>query len=203
MTRVFRVALAALVLMAVSAPKAAQETSSFTSTAVALRPTDHPRVPRELSQFWMAPDKGRVRTAAQANLATAIKFENGGDHAKALALLTNPATKQDGPLATYAEYYKGLALLHLGRAADARATFRACVRRTPSAISLRWPRCVKRSATKSSAIGPRRSPCIERCRHEDAGARRNPDEAGEGGAGRRRRANAAGGVRARSTTTTR
>ncbi len=66
-------------------------------------------MPRELSQFWMAPDKGRVRTAAQANLATAIKFENDGDHAKALTLLTNPATKQDGPLAMYAEYYKGLA----------------------------------------------------------------------------------------------
>jgi soluble lytic murein transglycosylase len=124
MTRVFRVALAALVLMAVSAPKAAQE-SSFTSTGVALRPTDHPRVPRELSEFWMAPDKGRVRTAAQANLATAIKFENGGDHAKALALLTQPATKQEGPLAMYAEYYKGLAALHLGRAADARVIFRA------------------------------------------------------------------------------
>jgi len=125
MTRVFRIALAALVLMAVSAPRAAQETSSLTSAAMALRPTDHPRVPGDLSDFWMAPDKGRVRTAAQANLATAIKFENGGDHAKALALLTHPATKQDGPLATYAEYYKGLAMLHLGRAAEARATFRA------------------------------------------------------------------------------
>jgi len=125
MTRVFRIALAALVLMAVSAPRAAQETSSLTSAAMALRPTDHPRVPGDLSDFWMAPDKGRVRTAAQANLATAIKFENGGDHAKALALLTHPATKQEGPLATYAEYYKGLAALHLGRAAEARATFRA------------------------------------------------------------------------------
>jgi soluble lytic murein transglycosylase len=124
MTRGFRIALAALVLTAVSAPRA-QETSSLTSAAVALRPTDHPRVPVELSEFWMAPDKGRVRTAAQANLATAIKFENDGDHARALALLTQPATKQEGPLATYAEYYKGLAALRLGRAAEARTTFRA------------------------------------------------------------------------------
>ena len=82
-------------------------------------------MPGELSEFWMAPDKGRARTAAQANLATAIKFENDGDHARALALLTHPATKQEGPLATYAEYDKGLAALHLGRAAEARATFRA------------------------------------------------------------------------------
>jgi soluble lytic murein transglycosylase len=125
MTRLFRIALAAVVLMAVSAPRAAQETGSLTSASVVLRPTDHPRVPRELSEFWMAPDKGRARTAAQVNLATAIKLEEAGDHARALALLTNPATKQERPLSTYVEYYKGLAELHLGRAADARATFRA------------------------------------------------------------------------------
>jgi soluble lytic murein transglycosylase len=92
---------------------------------ILLRPTDHPRVPQDLSQFWMAPEKGRVRTAAQANLATAIKFENDGQHSKALALLTNPATKQDGPLTAYVDYYRGLALFHLGRVADARATFQA------------------------------------------------------------------------------
>jgi soluble lytic murein transglycosylase len=125
MTRVFRIALSTLVLTAVSASHAAQQTSSLTSAAVVLRPTDHPRVPRELSQFWMVPDKGRVRTAAQANLAAAVKLENDGSHAKALALLTSPAMKQDMALAAYAEYYKGLTLLRLDRAADARATFRA------------------------------------------------------------------------------
>ena len=92
---------------------------------VVLRPTEHPRVPRELSQFWMAPEKGRVRTAAQANLATAVKFEMDGSHAKAYNLLVNPATKQDGPLAAYAEYYKGLALLNLSRVLEARTTFQA------------------------------------------------------------------------------
>jgi soluble lytic murein transglycosylase len=93
------------------------------NVALVLRPTDHPRVPRDLSQLWMAPEKGRVRTAAQANLATAIKFEADGSHAKALALLSHPATAQIGPLAGYVEYYKGLAQLHLGQAAAARATF--------------------------------------------------------------------------------
>jgi len=77
-----------------------------------------------LSQFWMAPEKGSVRTAAQANLATAVKFENDGEHTRALNLLNNPATRQDGVLATYADYYRGLALLHLNRTAEARATFR-------------------------------------------------------------------------------
>jgi soluble lytic murein transglycosylase len=139
MMRLCRIALAALVVGAVISGRpeglhyalAADETSSFTSAAVVLRPTDHPQVPRDLSEFWMVPDKGRVRTAAQANLATAIKFENDGDHARALALLTSPATKQEGPLATYVEYYKGLAELHLGRAADARATFRALRSKNP------------------------------------------------------------------------
>jgi soluble lytic murein transglycosylase len=97
--------------------------ASAANVALVLRPTEHPRVPRDLSQLWMAPEKGRVRTAAQANLATAIKFEADGSHAKALTLLSNPATAQKGPLAAYVEYYKGLAQLHSGQAAAARATF--------------------------------------------------------------------------------
>jgi len=94
-----------------------------TLAPVLLRPTDHPRVPMDLSQFWMAPEKGRARSAAQANLATAVKFENDGSHSKALALLTNPATRQDGPLGAYVDYYRGLALFRLGRVAEARAAF--------------------------------------------------------------------------------
>src|SRR5215467_16156257 len=102
MTRLFRIALTAIVLTAGSASKAAQQqTSSLTSATVVLRPTDHPRVPRELSQFWMVPDRGRVRTAAQANLAAAVKLENDGSHAKALALLITPAAKQDQTLVAY------------------------------------------------------------------------------------------------------
>jgi soluble lytic murein transglycosylase len=92
---------------------------------VVLRPTDHPRVPADLSQFWMVPDRGRPRTVAQANLAAAVKFENDGNHGKALTLLLSPATRQDGPLATYADFYKGLALLRLGRLPEARTTFQA------------------------------------------------------------------------------
>ena len=96
-----------------------------TQAAVVLRPTDHPRVPRDVSQFWMAPDGRRARTAAQANLATAVKFEMDGSHAKAYNLLVNAATKQDGALVAYAEYYKGLALMNLSRVLEARTTFQA------------------------------------------------------------------------------
>ncbi len=105
---------------------------SVTNIALVLKPTDHPRVSRDLSQLWMAPEPGRARTAAQANLAMAIKLEGEGSHAKALALLTHPATAQQGPLATYVEYYKGLAQLRLGRPAEARAAFQALQAHTPT-----------------------------------------------------------------------
>ena len=103
----------------------ADDTAASTMAPVLLTPTDHPRVPGDLSQFWMVPERGRTRTAAQANLATAVKFENDGNHGKALTLLLHPATRQDGPLAAYAEYYKALALLRLGRVAEARTTFQS------------------------------------------------------------------------------
>jgi soluble lytic murein transglycosylase len=103
----------------------ASQVSPVASVALVLRPTDHPRVPRDVSQLWMAPENGRTRTAAQANLATAIGFEADGSHAKALTLLSHPATAQKGPLGSYVEYYKGLAQLHLGQIAEARSTFQA------------------------------------------------------------------------------
>ncbi len=125
MTRA-RLALVALVMLA-PAPvgRYARPVHAQAVAPVVLRPTDHPPLPRDLSQFWMAPDRRRPPTAAQANLATAVKLENDGSHAKALALLTSAATRQEGPLAAYVEFYKGLALLHLGRVSDARTTFQA------------------------------------------------------------------------------
>jgi soluble lytic murein transglycosylase len=114
------------------AAPAASPGSSVPNIALVLKPTDHPRVSRDLSQLWMAPEPGRARTAAQANLAMAIKLESEGSHAKALALLTHPATAQQGPLATYVEYYKGLAQLRLGRPAEARAAFQALQAHTPA-----------------------------------------------------------------------
>ncbi len=117
--------IAALIVAGPSESRLRVRAEEPTPAPIVLRPTDHPRVPQTLSQFWMAPERGRVRTAAPANLATAVKFENDGNHAKALALLDNPATRQDGPMAAYATYYRGLALLRLGRTVEARTTFQA------------------------------------------------------------------------------
>jgi soluble lytic murein transglycosylase len=128
-----------------------------TLAPVVLRTTDHPPVPRDLSQFWMAPDTRRSRTTAQANLAAAMKFETEGNHTRALNLLTSPATKQDGPLAAYADFYKGLAQLHLGRVADARATFQALqaarpVGYIPEAAALREAECDETLGDQAAAV---------------------------------------------------
>jgi hypothetical protein len=124
-TSVAAVVFAALIVFGPRGGQHVLAADDATLAPVVLRTTDHPPVPRDLSQFWMAPDARRPRTAAQANLAAAVKSENEGNHTKALSLLTSPATKQDGPLAAYADFYRGLAQLHLGRVAEARATFQA------------------------------------------------------------------------------
>jgi soluble lytic murein transglycosylase len=104
-----------------SAPQAQQPPLS----PVTLAPTNHPRLPRDLSQLWMAPEPGRSpRTAAQRELAMGVKLEVDGNFAKALPLFQQSAFRLE-PLAYYAEYYAGLALLRLGRLDEARRAFQA------------------------------------------------------------------------------
>ena len=134
MKRVKRSAIAIAVFLLFGPPEGGRflrgggvhaDDATSTLAPILLKPTVHPQVPTDLSQFWMVPERGRARTAAQANLAAAVKFENEANHTKALTLLLSPATKQDGPLAAYADFYKGLALLRLGRVPEARTTFQS------------------------------------------------------------------------------
>jgi soluble lytic murein transglycosylase len=90
--------------------------------AVTLLPTNHPRLPSDVSQLWMAPEPGRARTTAQNEFTMAVKLEVDGNFAKALPYFSQPALRQ-GPLAEYAEYYAGLAKLRLGRLDEARRAF--------------------------------------------------------------------------------
>ena len=129
---------------------------SPTTIALVLKPTDHPRVPRDLSQLWMAPEKGRVRSAAQANLATALKMESEGNHAKALALLSKPATAQQGRWPLTPSTTRGLA------PTPARPQ-RRCPRHISSAQSkplagflVEGPRCESRSRMRRWATTRRR-----------------------------------------------
>ena len=85
--------------------------------------TNHPPVPHELSQLWLAPSPSS-RSASNAPLSTAAKLAAHGEYSKALSAVLQPITQQ-GLLADYATYYAGMAQLQLARPKDALKTFKA------------------------------------------------------------------------------
>lgn len=103
------------------APRA-QQPSTQPDVDTALKPTHHPRLPSDLSHFWMAPSAHSARAATASAFATAVKLEVESDFAKALPLFAEHALQQ-GTLGDYGIYYEGLAQLRLGHAAEARRTF--------------------------------------------------------------------------------
>src|SRR5262245_12300277 len=122
----------------VAAPRAQQAGAPTpTDDKAALKPTNHPPLPAEASQLWMAPStisgQGRGRTprsASASEFAAAVKLEVDGDFTKALPILSKDSL-QEGPLGHYAQYYKGLAELRLARASDARTTFQSLAAKQP------------------------------------------------------------------------
>jgi soluble lytic murein transglycosylase len=114
-------------LVAAAAPRAQQGAAPATP---ALKPTNHPRLPADLSQLWLVPPKNAPRTTAMNDLAAAVKFEVDGNFTRALPMLEQPSLRQ-GVLGNYAEYYQGVAELRLGRPADARQTFQALGAKSP------------------------------------------------------------------------
>jgi soluble lytic murein transglycosylase len=116
-------AAAAFVLVATGSQPQAQQAT--------LAPTSHPPLPRELSQLWLAPERGAAAgRAATSTLATASQLQTSGDYAKSLALVTKPELQQ-GALADYAAYFAAVDQLRLGRASEARQLFKALQGRKP------------------------------------------------------------------------
>ena len=113
---------------------------------VVLKPTNHPRLPSDVSQLWLAPTgRATVRSAALNDFATGVKLEVDSNFARALPIFLQPAVRQ-GTLGRYAEYYQGLAELRLGRPSDARQTFQALAASRPigyllEAAALREAEC--------------------------------------------------------------
>ena len=61
-----------------------------------LKPTLHPRLPAELSQYWLAPGAADMRTAkdpAVARLQDAVKAEVDSNFTRALSILTQPSVQ--------------------------------------------------------------------------------------------------------------
>jgi soluble lytic murein transglycosylase len=101
------------------------------TTTFVLKPTNHPRVPTDLTQLWLVPPATHgERTAATRDFMSAVKLEVDSDFAKALPMLSQPALHQ-GTLAGYAVYYEGFAQLRLGHAAEARKTFQSLASSAP------------------------------------------------------------------------
>src|SRR6516164_5330323 len=143
--RLVAITLIATLLMPM-APRAGQ--SPQDPNPIVLKPTIHPRLPADSSQYWLAPtadDRRVAKTAVMTEFAGAVKLEVDTSFARALPILSQK-TVQQGRLGDYALYYRGLAELRLGRPADAKRTFDSLAAKPPvgylvEATALRQAEC--------------------------------------------------------------
>ena len=111
---------------------ARQPIGTTSPAVVVLRPTEHPPLPDDPSQYWMTPTEANTtRTPALDAFASAVRLEADGQFAKALPILSQPILGGH-VLGEYVQYYKGLAGLSIGRTTDARVTFRALTASGPA-----------------------------------------------------------------------
>jgi soluble lytic murein transglycosylase len=108
-----------------------QNAIAAAAPAPRLLPTNHPRLPRELSLLWLAPGGASTGTpAASREFATALKLIAKDQFTKALPMLKQPAL-EDGPLGLYALFYSGIAEQELDRHDVAIKTLRELQSRQP------------------------------------------------------------------------
>jgi len=112
-----------------------QEGARRDAPAPRLAPTRHTPVPAELSQFWFVSSMPTARTDADARIistriARGISLINTGDFAGGLTLV-NTSDVSRSPLAIYAHYYAGIALVSLSRPAEADKAYAAASERRP------------------------------------------------------------------------
>ncbi len=157
----FALALGAALLVPAVSPRAQQAAAPGEGGDLVLKPTNHPRLPADPSQLWLAPVKardgaGRAALGPTNDFVTAVKFEVDSNFASALPLLSQPAVQQ-GTLGPYAQYYQGLAELRLGRPSDARRTFQALAATRPvgylaEAIAVREAECAEALGDQAAAM---------------------------------------------------
>jgi soluble lytic murein transglycosylase len=117
-----------MLVLAAPAPRAQQsrlsDANEIPPGLSALTPTPHPAVSRDLSQLWLAPERGRAaRSSMIVSLNSAARLATSGDYTRALSLVT-PTVATEGLLGQYASYYAGVAQLGLKRASEALKLFR-------------------------------------------------------------------------------
>ncbi len=117
-------ALAALAWTVVEARPAGQSGVAAPPVPAALVAPARPAVPSDLGQFWLVPSTKPSPSLAgpAARFAAALADLDASKPAKALPVLDS-LSRVNGPLSTYASYYRGLCLLALARPAEARTAF--------------------------------------------------------------------------------
>ena len=98
--------------------------SASTASPVRLSATAHPPVPTALSAMWFAPSQQSAPLSpALADFVRGVRLLDEQSNAAAALPLVSAKALSATPLADYARYYTGLALLRLARYAAADAVF--------------------------------------------------------------------------------
>jgi soluble lytic murein transglycosylase len=95
-----------------------------------LAATEHPPLPRDVSEYWFVPAPARVRPHPdEARFAQAVKAIEAGDFSKALAVIDS--SLGETALADYVTYYRAVALQEASRLAEADAALTSLVEGKP------------------------------------------------------------------------
>ena len=95
-----------------------------------LVPTAHPPVPPRLPAMWMAPQGGSALSPVLTGFVRGVRLLEEENNAAAALPLVSASGLVSTPLADYARYYEGLALLSLKRYAAADRVFDALAAKT-------------------------------------------------------------------------
>lgn len=92
-------------------------------TPARLSPTAHPPVPGDLASMWLVPSQSAKPGAALTNLVRGVRLLEEEDRPEAALPLVSDGALSTTPVADYARYYSGLALMRLERYAEADRVF--------------------------------------------------------------------------------
>ena len=94
-----------------------------TITPAKLSATAHPPVPNDLASMWLVPEQNAKLGPALTNFLRGVRLLEEEDRATAALPLVSDGALSTTPVADYARYYTGLALIRLQRYADADNVF--------------------------------------------------------------------------------
>jgi soluble lytic murein transglycosylase len=94
-----------------------------TMTPAKLSPTTHPPVPSDLAAMWLVPAQNAKLGPAMTNFVRGVRLLEEDDKPAAALPLVSDGALSTTPVADYARYYTGLALMRLDRYAEAASVF--------------------------------------------------------------------------------